>query len=505
MDAELLEIIRQMPLQEFIEKLTIINKEGKQQALTLNAEQIKMLEAAETGEDILILKARQMGSTTFWSAYLFALAYRSLEPVTYAILSYKLESSKQILKMYKNFYYSLPTALQRPLEIDNTTQFAFAGGGKIIAAASTQQGGLRSFTATKIHISEYAFAEDPEELKATALAAVNDGQIIIESTANYYNDCLHKEIKAWELKQTQWNYLFFPWYEHEEYTSENPVEEDDLTEYENFLVENNGVTLEQIQWRRRKVGKLGIEKFTREYPTTLEEAYRIAGNTYFNYKDFENTSIVTHDGDEWLTLAEPDRSDAYAIGVDVGGGVNRDYSVICVMSKRTNNPVCIWRSNQVSPIQLADYIFEISEQYNSALILVEANNYGLATINELGHQGCTRLWKEDGKDFLTTAKSKPLLFEKLKKEIQSGKINVVDSTTAAELRTIQTDDRGRIKFLDSSKEGHSDSAMALALACWCLDAIRLKTEAYLPDWIIERKAERIRQTAGASVSAHRRY
>jgi hypothetical protein len=502
MDKELLEIIQQMPLEEFIEKLTIINKHGKQQQFQLNAEQKRMLEAAETGEDILILKARQMGSTTFWSAYLFALAYRSDEPVTYAILSYKLESSKQILKMHKNFYYSLPTALQRPLEVDNTTQLAFEGGGRIIAAAATQQGGLRSFTATKIHISEYAFADDPEELKATALAAVNDGQIIIESTANYYNDCLHKEIKTYELKQAQWNYLFFPWYEHEEYTSEVPAK--DLTDYESSLVKS-GVTPEQITWRRRKVGKLGIEKFTREYPTTLEEAYRIVGNTYFSFKDFQDCEIITHDGEEWLTIAEPDQSDAYAIGVDVGGGVGRDYSVITVMSKRMNVPVCMWRSNQVTPIQLAEYIFEISEQYNSALVLVEANNYGLATINELGHQGCSRIWKEDGKDFLTTAKSKPLLFEKLKKEIQTGKISLLDSTTAAELRTIQTDDRGRIKFLDSSKEGHSDSAMALALACWCLDAVRLKDSAYLPDWILQRKAQRIKELAGAGTKAHRRY
>jgi len=502
MDKELLEIIQDMDLKEFIEKLSIINKDGKQQQLVLNAEQTRMLEAAETGEDILVLKARQMGSTTFWSAYLFALAYRSEEPVTFAILSYKLESSKQILKMYKHFYYSLPEVLQRELEVDNTTQLAFKGGGRIIAAASTQTGGLRSFTATKIHISEYAFADDPEELKATALAAVNDGQIIIESTANYYNDCLHKEIRAYELQQAKWNYLFFPWYEHEEYTAE--VEADNLTEYESSLVKS-GVTLGQIQWRRRKVGKLGIEKFTREYPTTLEEAYRISGNTYFSFEDFASCEIITHDGLDWLTLQEPDHSDQYAIGVDVGGGVGRDYSVITVMSKRTNNPVCIWRSNQITPIQLAEYIFEISEQYNSALVLVEANNYGLATINELGHQGCTRLWKEDGKDFLTTAKSKPLVFEKLKKEIQNGKINMMDSTTAAELRTIQTDDKGRIKFLDSSKEGHSDSAMALALACWCLDSVKLKSETYLPSWILEKKAQRIKDKAGAATKVHRRY
>jgi hypothetical protein len=106
------------------------------------------------------------------------------------------------------------------------------------------------------------------------------------------------------------------------------------------------------------------------------------------------------------------------------------------------------------------------------------------------------------KIFLTTAKTKPLVFEHLKKSIQTGVIRTLDNITLAELRTIQTDERGRIKFLDSSKEGHSDSAMALALACWCLESVRLKQTAYLPDWIIANKAKRINDKAQQQ---YRRY
>jgi hypothetical protein len=99
-------------------------------------------------------------------------------------------------------------------------------------------------------------------------------------------------------------------------------------------------------------------------------------------------------------------------------------------------------------------------------------------------------------------KSKPIIFEHLKKQIQNGVIRMLDNITLAELRTIQTDERGRIKFLDSTKEGHSDSAMALALATWCLESVRLKESAYLPSWIIANKAKRINEK---TQQQYRRY
>jgi hypothetical protein len=488
MKKEHLEMLAQMPIKDFIQRLQIVNKDGQVQSLLLNAQQEVILDALIGGNDLLILKCRQIGSTTINIAYLFALAYLSLEPITFAIFSYKLSSSKHILKMAKAFYNGLPKALQREVEIDNSTELSFVGGGRIIAAATTQMGGIRSFTASKVLISEYAFAENAEELKASAFSACK-GQIILESTANYYNDCLHQEIRKWETKQSQWQYIFFPWFAHQEYTVDREIEQ--LDEYEQSLVDDHDITLGQLAWRRLKVQQLGTVQFMREFPATQEEAYRVAGNTYFTFDDVKHIDVHLAER-EFICFQEAERDDAYAIGVDVGGGTGRDYSVITVLSKKTNQPALIWRSNEVSPIQLADYIYEFSEQYNQALILVEANNYGLATINELVHQGCYKLYKDaDGKDFLTTAKTKPLVFEHLKKSIQTGVIRTLDNITLAELRTIQTDERGRIKFLDSSKEGHSDSAMALALACWCLESVRLKQTAYLPDWIIANKAKRI--------------
>jgi len=504
--ATIQDLLDNISIEEFIRKLTIVNKKGKKQQLNLNSEQEEILTSLLSGEDTLILKPRQIGSTTICAAFLFAEIYFSTTPITFAVLSYKLESAKQILKMIKHFYHSLPASLQRPTDVNHTTELSFKDGGRIIAVAATQTGGLRSFTATKIQLSEYAFADNPEELKATALGALNDGQLIIESTANFFGDCLHQEIQKWDTGTTSWNYLFFPWTNHQEYAIKlrknkvfSPTErESELMDY--------GLSIEQILWRRKKISLLGYDKFLREYPLSLEEAYAVMGDTYFNKNDFEYTDILPASKEGYEVFFNPDKQDSYAIGVDVGGGVGKDYSAIFVMSKKINSPVALWRDNTTSPIDLAHIIQELHEKYNNALVLVEANNYGWAVLNELSHIGVGRVFKdENNKDFLTTSKTKPLVFEDLKKKIQHGYIKMLDDKTVTELRTILVDNKGRIKFADTSTAGHSDSAMALALANWCLNYVRLKQEGYLPQWIKDKKTQRIKDSTGAIISNHRRY
>jgi hypothetical protein len=497
--ASLIEMAMGMDLTAFLQKLTIINKSGQKQFLTLTQEQQDIIKTLQQGEDTIVLKPRQIGSSTVIVAYLFALAYQSKEPITFAILSYKLSSSKHLLNIAKNFYNFLPEPLRRELDVDNSTEMSFKGGGRLLAVASSQKGGLRSFTASKIMLSEFAFSENPEELKATALASLNDGQLIIESTANHYNDCLHQEVIKSQTGEAAYNYLFFKWSDHEEYVMD--YGEDFVpTPEEIKLAEKHELTKAQLAWRREKVSKLGWEKFIREYPLDIDEAYRIGGTTYFKHSDFQSVEIISTNPTGWVTFQEPQKNHSYAIGVDIGGGVGRDYSVIVVVSKNTGQVVCLYRDNKTSPIELGEYITTIAQQYNNALVLIESNNFGLATINEVSHS-YGRLWKDtSGKDFLTTSKTKPLLFENLKKKLQGGLITMLDTITVTELRSITTDEKGLIKFSEVL-ESHSDSAMALTLAYWCLDSVKIKEQAYLPAWVLNDRAMKTKNKQ----SQYRRY
>jgi hypothetical protein len=504
MSSALLKIISD-PI-AFISRLSIIDKKGKKIRLVPNSEQIRIIQALVEEDDTLILKGRQIGSSTIVSAYLFWKLWTATEPITIAILSHKLASSKHLLDIHKTFYHNLPKFLKRPLDIENTTAMRFADSGAgIIAVSAEGKGGLRSFTCSYLQISEYAFAPQPEELKATALSALNNGQLIIESTANYFNDALHQEITAHERGEAKWNYLFFPWFEHKGYR-EKTDKDFVMTDTESALAEQWGLDPEQIYWRRNKLGKIGNkQKFAREYPSCIEDAYSVAGNVYLQRDDFDDIEIVQIDPIETTVLCEVDPQDRYAIGVDVAAGVGQDFSVIYVLSKKTHQIVCVYRSNEISPAYLAERIVDFATTYNGAHVLVESNNFGNVVLNEMHHMGYNKIWKDDkGRDWITTLQSKTAMFENLKGLIQGGYISMLDNIVYSELRSITVNDRGGIelKYLDGA---HSDNSVALSLAYMALNKVNLPQQEYLPQWIKDRKAQKIVDKGGVALASKRRY
>ena len=488
----------------FISSLTIIGKDGKLCNLLPNEEQMAMIEAFEQGEDILTLKARQIGSSTICVAWLFYKAYTSTEPVTMGLMSHKAASAQHLLKMAKIMLQGLPDFLQRKLSVDKVGEFRFNDtGAGMIAVSAGGKGGLRSFSCTKLMISEYGFADDPDELKATAISAVNGGQLIIETTANYHGDAMYQEIHKSKRGEADWNYMFFGWQDHSEYTL--PVPDDMmLTDEEELLKVQYSLTNGQLYWRRKKKGKLGKDKFMREYPISEEEAYTITGNTYLCKDDFNDTEVVTIPPDEVVVFCDPQPNDVYAIGVDVSAGVGRDYSVIHVLSKCGYHQVYTFRSNTISPVELANVVADVATTYNNAKVLVESNNMGAVTINELHHLGYNNLYKKEGKDWLTTLRSKTDMFEHLKKTIREGYVSMIDMLTYTELRAITVNNKGHIQ-LPEVGDGHGDSAVALALAHMCLDTVRLLEKHYLPSWVLMARARKKKGKSGSLSNKHRRY
>jgi len=492
---------------QFISRLTIINKQGKKVQFEPTAEQLTILQALLEGDDTLVLKPRQIGSSTIVCAYLFWYVYTATEPITVAILSHKLKSSKHLLKMFKTFYNNLPKPLRRPLSVVNSTEMRFAGSeAGVLAESAGGEGGLRSFTCSKLWLSEYAFAPDPEELLATATSALNDGQLIIESTANYFNDAHHQEVLKAQNGLASWNFLFFPWTEHVEYALDVPEDVDfSLDQEEEEIQAQFDTSIQQLYWRKKKIEKIGFEKFSREYPLTIEEAYQQLGDSYFKRRDLQYVDIVMVAPQEQTILSDRKMDDKYAIGVDVAAGVGRDFSVIFVLSKLTGQPVYIFRSNTITPVELALKVQEVSSLYGQAKVLVEANNMGGVVLNELRHLGFTNIWRdENGKDWQTTIKTKTEMFENMKKKVASGALTQIDNITLSEIRALTVNEKGHIKIPDNMAS-HGDSAVALSLACVCLDSLRLSKNTFLPDWIVSRKADKIRKNGGVGAANNRRY
>jgi len=487
---------------KFIPLLKIKNKAGKMVPLKLNSEQIAIIEAFENGnEDLVILKGRQIGSSTVVSAYLFWKWYTSTTPITIAILSHKLASSKHILNMWFRFWDNLPTPLQRTLLVRNTIEMKLKDTeAEVIAVSAEGKGGLRSFTANYIHLSEYAFSPDPEELKATAVASLNEGRLIQESTANRWGDAHHLDILKAQRGEAGLKLLFFPWSDHEEYTIK-AGEVDNLTEEEEELDLDVG----QILWRRMKIQQLGKDKFKREYPLTIEDAYGSTSNAYFSEEDLRHSNIlqIESSDDEIVTIHPYSATTSYGIGVDVAAGVGEDSSTIVVLDKATWQIACMWQSNRCSISELVDRIEIISATYGGAKVLVEGNSIGIAALTELRGRGFRNLWiDEDGKDWNTNSKTKWIMFEALREAVRTGCIRDLPMIISQELRAFFINDKGNIDY-PPHHATHGDSVIALALALQCIKQVSLPTKSHLPDWVRDVKLSKAQKKL--SYQSTRRY
>jgi hypothetical protein len=468
----------------FCSRLTIVDKRGRPVKLKLRSEQIQIIESLAAGDDTLVLKARQIGSTTAVAAFFFWKWFTAPDSQTYVSLSHKLASAKHILDIQRRFYTSLPRALQRPLSVDNTTTMTLADTGATLMAASAEgKGGLRSFTATGLHISEFAFTPHADELKATAIAALNGGQLCIESTANHWGDPLHREIELWEAEMVEWDFLFFPWTSHEEYTQEPP---------EDFEINPDlDMTPGQQYWMARMAGKLGETKFRREYPLSVDDAYAQTDGAWIPaemLKDIQVVKLETEGGQ----ISKLDHNDRYAIGVDTGAGVGGDYSALVVVSAMSGSVVEVRRSNSHTPTDWAQVVADASRKWKDAKVLVESNGtWGGVIITELKHMSIP-LWKDsDGDDWTTNASTKPKMLEGLKDALSRVAIPVLDSWTVGELRAFKVDDRGN-PFCPRNGIHHGDTVIALALALQCVQKVSVPDKPFLPAWITARKASEAR-------------
>jgi len=479
----------------FISRLKIVNKDGKLVRLIPTEEQIEMFHRLEAGDDSVFGKPRQIGSSTFVSAYLFWKWLTAGSPINIAILSKDWDSTIHIFGMWKIFYENLPKVLKFKLEKKNETIMKLADSGATVRAISSKKpGALRSYTQTFVHLSELAFTDNAEEVLSTAYAALNNNQLIIESTAHYYNDVVHQQIMKAERGEAQLNYTFFSWTQHVKYRVEVP-DGFTITEEEKELKRNLSLDNEQIAWRRLQIEKHGVTKFKREYPTSLEEAYAQTGSAYFTPDDLTYVEVMKVEALAKIFLHKASVGEVYALGCDVASGRGGDYSTITVLNKRTHQPVALFRSNTISPEMFARVIQEYSAMYNNAKVLIESNNWGLPVLNELKHLGFTNLWKDDkGKDWTTSASTKLTMFEELRAALRSGVIFQLDNLTMSELRSYTLDDKGLAPHVPSNLPHHGDLVISLALAYQCLKTVRLNSTE-LPIWVKHQRAMKIKKNA----------
>ena len=263
----------------------IIDKNGNQVPFNLNWAQDDILK--NVWHQMLILKARQLGVTTF-----FAINYLDdcfwMPNTNSGIIAHRKEDAEQIFKQKVKFAYDRMPKWTRTFNNatnDRAGELAFANGSNYRVST-----GFRSGTYQRLLVSEFGkiCAKSPDvatEIVTGSLNTVSKDQIIaIESTAEgregfFYDYC--KEAAALAiakkpLSAMQKRFFFFPWYLEPSYenTDASHVVTQETQEYFKDIKNKTAFNFResQMRWYDLKSRDMG-DSMKQEYPSTPEEAF----------------------------------------------------------------------------------------------------------------------------------------------------------------------------------------------------------------------------------------
>lgn len=295
----------------------IKDKESKKVMFTPNWAQNEMFHGKHYFN--LVLKARQLGCTTFWVLYMLdeAIFRRNQRCV---LIAHDKDSGQEILEdKVKYAWDEMPHWAKALLSYMNGGSFSSSTDTKDRLRFSNKSFvrvtlSARSGTCNMLHISEFGkicakYPDKAKEIVTGALESVAVGQTVtIESTAEgqsgYFFQYSMKAIEMLErevkLTQADWKLFFFPWWKEPGYML--PLEQaksvavpDYLDQYFTKLKDEHGVELlmEQRAWYYKKLEKMQTgegedgsadwDDMKREYPSFPREAFeQSVKGAYFN-------------------------------------------------------------------------------------------------------------------------------------------------------------------------------------------------------------------------------
>lgn len=273
---------------------SVINKNGENTPFIMNAVQEDVFDGLHNRN--LILKARQLGMSTFSVLYLLDECIWNPN-LSAGIVSYSLEHAQFIFKrIIGHALDNLPPWFLVKVKSRSAREIVFENGS-VLRVDTTLRGGAYQL----VLVSEFGktCARNPlkaEEIVTGTLQAVPlDGRIIIESTAEgnegYFSDmvteALRNENEA--LSTMDYKLFFYGWYTDPNYTLNDKVSiEVEDTDYLAEVESKCQITLTQGQKNWYVLQKRILkDKMKQEFPSTPQEAFLTSSEAYYFSKPIE--------------------------------------------------------------------------------------------------------------------------------------------------------------------------------------------------------------------------
>ena len=452
---------------------------------------------------ILVLKARQVGISTFFLIYHLDRTLFTPNCNT-CILAHKRESLVKLFRIIKIAYDSCPESFQladgtiwrKPkAKYDTKNELYFEGIDSRIYVALE----VRSDTLHGLHISELDHIKNADDVLTATMGALAEGAIVTaETTANGVGGPCYQE---WENDSSQFLKAFIGYQDDPDYCDEveNPAAfKKTLTEEEQKLLNVENMKLGNIAWRRRQLSVAARrKKFKQEFPCTAQEAFITTGKSPFDREQIMDwiirDPIETRMEGRLQYWFKPIKGRRYLVSVDCASGMGdeidkgnepeggTDWSVIGVWDCETWQKVAMFRAKWPYS-KLHQVVHQLGTEFNNAYVVIEATDHGLTVINNLVehvNMDCAPYPREmihttqvlDKKTkqnvtkwgWYTNLKTKPLIIDRLAEAIDEHEIKIYSRKAQSEFLKFIIDDKGKYRAMDGYKD---DIVMESAIAIY---------------------------------------
>ena len=284
------------------------DRDGLRRTFKMNSAQEELFSKLHSRN--IILKARQLGFTTFIQIFMLDLALFHPD-TTCGVIAHTEDAAKKIFReKIKYVYDNLDPAIKRRIRVvtSNASELILSNGSSITCATS-----LRSGTYNALHISELGrtaahYPERAVEIITGSIPTLSSTAVaFIESTAEgqqgiFFDLCQDAESahnRGDELDRRAWKFHFHPWWAEPEYVADprlNTIPQS-FDKYFADLQRDHGISLtsEQKAFYALEHKTYG-NQMKREYPAVPGEAFEavIEGAYYADIiADLERAGRVT--------------------------------------------------------------------------------------------------------------------------------------------------------------------------------------------------------------------
>ncbi len=434
--------------------MKVQNKQREQVRFLLNPpQQIVWPHIIKPGARLLILKARQMGSTTIYIAKF--LADCCTIPGTVSVIASENEfATQRALARAHSLYNSVPAPFKPKMHHNSSyeitwpqmdsTMFITSAGSKLLVRGDT----IHNFLATEV--SRWS---DPEGAMAAAEEAVPlSGFIVMESTPWGEGDYFHTSIQSAIKGTSAYTFVFLPWWLDPEYRIQEGselalVRDRGKLEYnpdEQALIDTHDLDMEQIRWRRRKSSDRGMS-FGQEYPEDPVTCFLTSGEMVLDGNRLDELAKMCYPAPRSFQSTQvwypPIKGGVYLISADpTVGAHDKAAAIVWNIGEGMTHCATLW--GLYEPEVFANKLMDLGKHYNNAEVQVEVNGPGQAVLlamknyRNLGRRRDLVTGALTSKiGWLTTKASKPYMIAQMGREIHN--IAIFDIEIIRQLRGLR--------------------------------------------------------------------